>query len=114
MASKILTCFSLILLQELPSILPASPLRFVLTAGALGAEIILGVQLLMEQNKYGQIPLSLFDQLQRFLPLADSAAEEIVCEETDIWEEIIPRMFKVMQSVAEYSCDYVRRGHLGK
>ena len=84
-----------------------------LAAGVLGAEIILGVQLLMEQNKYDQIPLSLLDQLQRVLPLANSVAEEIVCEETDIWEEIIPRMFKVMQSVAEYSCDYVRRGHLG-
>ena len=71
------------------------------------------VQLLMEQNKYGQIPLSLFDQLQRVLPLADSVAEEIICEETDIWEEVIPRMFKVMRSVAEYSCDYVRRGDLG-
>ena len=67
----------------------------------------------MEHNKYDQIPLSLFYQLQRVLPLADTVAEEIVCEETDILEEIIPRMFKVMQSVAKYSCDYVRRGHLG-
>ena len=113
MTSKMLTCCSLIRLQKLPSILPVSPLRFVLTAGALGADITFGVQLLMEQNKYDQIPLSLFDQLQRVLRLADSVAEQIVCEETDSWDEIIPRMLEVMQSVAEYSCDYVRRGHLG-
>ena len=37
-----------------------------------------------------------------------------MCEETDILEEVIPRMFKVMQRVAEYSCDYVRRGRLGR
>ena len=66
-----------------------------------------------EQSKYDQIPLNLFDRLQRILPLADRVADDIICEETDILEEIIPRMFKVMQRVAEYSCDYVRRGRLG-
>ena len=73
----------------------------------------LDIQLLKEQNKYDQIPLSLFDRLRRVLPLADKVAEEIVCEETEILGEIIPRMFKVMQKVAGYSCDYVRRGRLG-
>ena len=73
----------------------------------------LDVQLLKEQNKYDRIPLSLFDRLQRVAPLAKRVSDEIVCEETDILEEIIPRMFKVMQRVAEYSCDYVRRGRLG-
>ena len=72
------------------------------------------VQLLKEQNKYDQIPLSLFDRLQRIMPLADKVADEIVCDETDILEEIIPRMFKVMQRAAEYSCEYIRRGRLGK
>ena len=71
------------------------------------------VQLLKEQNKYDQIPLNLFDRLRWVLPLADKVADEIICEETDILEEIIPRMFKVMQRVAEYSCEYVRRGRLG-
>jgi hypothetical protein len=82
--------------------------------GVSEASITLNVQLLKEQNKYDQIPLSLFDRLQRVLPLADRVADEIVCEETDILEEIIPRMYKVIQEVAEYSCDYVRRGRLGK
>ena len=94
--------------------LPASHSRFVLTAtGVRYVEITLDIQLLQEQNKYDQIPLILFDRLQRVLPLADVVADEIMCEETDILEEIIPRMFKVMQRVAEYSCDYVRRGRLG-
>ena len=55
------------------------------------------IQLMKEQNKYDQMPSSLLDRLQRVLPLADKVADEIVCEETNILEEIIPRMFKVMQ-----------------
>jgi hypothetical protein len=72
------------------------------------------VQLLQEKNKYDQIPLGIYDRLQRILPLAEKVADEIVCDETDILEEIIPRMLKVMRRVAEYSCDYVRRGRLGR
>ena len=72
------------------------------------------VQLLKEQNKYDRIPLGLFDQLQRVLPLADKVADKIVYEETDVLEEIIPRMFKVMQRVAEHSCAYVRHGPLSR
>jgi len=70
----------------------------------------LTVQLLREQNKYDQIPSGLLDQLRRILPLADKVADEIVCEETDILEKIIPRMFEVMRRVAELSCDYVKHG----
>ena len=115
MAGKSLTRFSLIRLQRLSLVLPASRLRFVLTAtGVRYVEITPDIQLLQEQNKYDQIPPVLFDRLQRVLPLADVVADEIVCEETDILEEIIPRMFKVMQRVAEYSCNYVRRGRLGR
>ena len=111
----ILTLFSLIRSQRLPSPLPVSLLRFVFTTtGVSEVEVTVDVQLLKEQNKYDQIPLSLFDQLRRVLPLANKVADEIVCEETDILEEILPRMFKVMQRVAEYSCDYVRRGPVGK
>ena len=113
-ASKPLTPVSLIRLPKPSSVLPVSPLRFVFTTiGALEAEVTVDVQLLKEQNKYDQIPLIIFDQLRRVLPLAGKVADEIVCEETDILEEIIPRMFKVMQRVAEYSCDHVRRGRLG-
>ena len=113
-ASKTLTRFSLIRSQRRSLILPASLLRFVLTTTSVAeVEITLDVQLLREQNKYDQIPLSLFDRLQRVLALAERVADEIVCEETDILEGIIPRMFKVMQRVAEYSCGCVRRGRLG-
>ena len=68
-----------------------------------------------EQNKYDQIPASLFDRVQRILPLVNqvanlyNTADEVVCEETDILENLIPRMFEVMHRVAKFACDYVRR-----
>ena len=43
------------------------------------------------------MPSVLFDRLQRILPLADKVADEILCEETDVLEKTIPRMFEVMQ-----------------
>jgi len=67
-----------------------------------------------EQNKHDQMPSSLLDQLQRILPLADTIADEIVCEETDILEKIMPRMFEVMQKIANFLCDYVKRGYLSR
>jgi len=65
---------------------------------------------LKEQNKYDQIPLVLLGRLRRILLFADKVADEIVCKETEILEEIIPRMFEVMQAVAKISCDCVKRG----
>src|SRR5258706_2044638 len=67
-----------------------------------------------EQNTYDQMPSSLLDQLQRILPLADKVTDEIVCEETDILEKIMPRMFEVMQKIAKFLCDYVKRGHFSR
>ena len=67
-----------------------------------------------EQNKYDQIPPGLLDRLQRIVPLANKVADEIMCEETEILEEIIPRMFEVMQRVAKSSCEYVKRGRFGR
>ncbi len=63
-----------------------------------------------EQNKYDKIPSGLLDRLKRILPFADRAAKEIVCEETDLLEQIIPRMFEVMLKVAKVSCNYVKHG----
>ena len=56
------------------------------------------------------MPPTLLDRLQRILVYADKVADEIVCKETDILEKTIPRMFKVMQRVARFTCDYVKRG----
>jgi hypothetical protein len=69
---------------------------------------------LKEQNKYDQVPEGLFDRLQRILPLADKVTEEITFEETDILEKTIPQMFKVMQRVAEFSCNCVKGGRFGR
>ena len=44
------------------------------------------------------------------LPFADIVVEEIICQETDLLEKIIPQMFEVMLSVAKVSCDHVKHG----
>ena len=72
------------------------------------------VQVLKEQNKYDQMPSSLLDQLRRVSPLADKVADEIVGEETDILDKIMPRMFEVMQTIAKFLCEYVRHGRFGR
>ena len=47
-------------------------------------------------------------------PLVDQVAEEIVCKETEILEGIISRMFEVMQRVAQFSCEYIKRERFGR
>ena len=58
------------------------------------------------------MPAGLLDRLQRILPLADRVADEVVCEDTEMLEKVIQRMFEVMDRVARFSCEYVRRGRL--
>ena len=60
------------------------------------------------------MPMVLLDWLRRISFFADKVADEIVYEETEILEKTIPRMFEVMQRVAKFSCDYVRRGRSGR
>ena len=54
------------------------------------------------------MPSALLDRLQRILPLGKRVAEDIVCEETEILEKVVQRMFEVMHKVAEFSCSYVK------
>jgi hypothetical protein len=67
-----------------------------------------------EQNKYDQMPSGLLDRLQRVLPLADKVADEIVSEETEILDTIMPRMFGVMQRIAEFLCNYAKHGRFSR
>jgi len=60
------------------------------------------------------MPARLLDRLQRISFFANKVADGIIYDETEILEKTIPRMFGVMQRVAEYSCDYVRRGRFGR
>jgi len=60
------------------------------------------------------MPLSLLDQLQRVSPLAEKVAGEIVGEETEILDKIFPRMFGVMQKIARFLCEYVKRGRFSR
>ena len=54
------------------------------------------------------MPSGLLDRLQRILPLGENVADDVVCEETEILEKVIQRMFEVMRKVAEFSCNYVK------
>ena len=60
------------------------------------------------------MPAGLLDRLKRISFFANEVVDEIVYEETEILEKTIPQMSKVMQKVAGFSCDYVRRGRFGK
>jgi len=59
------------------------------------------------------MPAGLLDRLHRISFFANKVPDEIVYEETEILEKTIPRMFEVMQRVAKFSCDYVRRERSG-
>jgi len=60
------------------------------------------------------MPSSLLDQLRRVSPLAEKVADEIVGEETEILVKVIPRMFEVMQTIANFLCEYVKRGRFSR
>ena len=55
------------------------------------------------------MPSSLVDRLQRIFSFANKSANRIICEDIKLLE-MMPRMFKVMETVAKFSCDYVRHG----
>ena len=60
------------------------------------------------------MPSDLLDRLQRILFFVDKVADDIVGEETEILEKTIPKMFEVMQKVANFACDYVKCGRFGR
>jgi len=69
------------------------------------------IQLLKVQSEYDQIPSVLLDRLKRILHFADKIVEDkIVCDEADLLEGIMPRMYEVMHRVAKVSYDYVTHG----
>jgi len=53
-------------------------------------------------------------RLSRILPLAGKVADDIICEETQILDTIVPRMYKVMQTAVKFACEYVKRGRFGR
>jgi len=67
------------------------------------------------QNEYDQISSGLLERLKRILSFADVVADKIVedkivCEEADLLEDIIPRMYGAMHRIAKSSYDYVTHG----
>ena len=69
------------------------------------------LQLLKIQNEYDQVLLDPLDRLKRILSFADEiVADKIVCEEMDLLDDIIPRMYEAVHRVAEVSCDHIKHG----
>ena len=60
------------------------------------------------------MPSSLLGHLRHILDLAVEVADEIVCEETDLLVTIMSRMFEVMKNIAEFLCEYVKRGRFSR
>ena len=57
------------------------------------------------------MPSGLCDRVQRILPLVKQVTdEEVVYDETNVLNELIPRVFEGIHRVAKLSCDYVKRG----
>ena len=54
------------------------------------------------------MPSEFLDRLQSILRLGEKVANDVVCEETEILEKAIQRMFEGMRKVAEFSCNYVK------
>ena len=67
-----------------------------------------------EQSQSDQVLFGLLDQLQRILPFANTIADDVICEDTEVLEEIILQLFEVMQRVANFSMGYVTRRRTGK
>jgi len=46
--------------------------------------------------------------------MADKVADEIVSEETEILDKIMPRMFGTMHKIARFLCGYVKGGRFSR
>ena len=55
-----------------------------------------------------------FDRLRDILPLADTIVEDIGLEDLKVLEKSLAHMFEVMQKVAKFSCEYVKRSRAGR
>ena len=54
------------------------------------------------------MPSEFLDRLQSILRLGEKVANDVVCEETEILEKAIQRMYEVMRKIAESSRNYVK------
>jgi hypothetical protein len=69
---------------------------------------------LKEQNKYDDMLFGFFQRLRDILPLANTVVEEIGYEDSKVLEKGITDMVEVMQKVAKFSCEYVKRRRSGR
>ena len=55
-----------------------------------------------------------FERLQDILRLADTVIEDIGCEDLEVLDRSTTHMFEVMQKVAKFSCEHVKRSRSGR
>ena len=67
-----------------------------------------------EQRQYDQIILILLHRLQHIVPVADDLGDEIVSKETEVLDKIRQQMFEAIQKIANFVCDYVKRGRFSR
>ncbi|PVF92870.1 hypothetical protein CPB86DRAFT_790727 [Serendipita vermifera] len=78
-------------------------------AKAAFAVVTVTFELLKEQRKYDGGVADLADQIERILPFAKQALEEIVYDDTELLEVAIGRLYNLIMDTAEFTCEYVRR-----
>jgi hypothetical protein len=96
-------------------VLPRLRLRFVLATGVSTAEITLDHLALEDTKRVRPDTIGPSGPVEAHFAFRGHCREhnsrrQIVCEETDLLEEIIPRMYEVMHEVAKVSYDYVTHG----
>jgi hypothetical protein len=82
-------------------------LLFLLSAGGIVSFIC--EQLLKEQQKYDDMVSDLTDQIERLLPFAKQALEELVYDDTELLEGAVRRLCNLVMEAAEFICDYVKK-----
>lgn len=78
-------------------------------ANAAFVVVTVTFELLKEQQKYDGMLSDLADQIERILPFAKQAPEEIVYDDTELLEGAIGKLYNLIMNMAEFICDYVRR-----
>jgi len=78
------------------------------------AEVAPGLSAFAGTDKVQPDAIGLVGSVGAHFVFADKVADEISDEETEILKKTISKMFKVMENVAECSCDYVKRGRFGE
>ena len=66
-----------------------------------------------EQKKQDETVSDLADCIGRILPFSTLILDEIICEETEMLERVVRKMFALITDAASFICDYARQSPTG-